>query len=73
MDFPFAKWSLKLVVKAIKGMRLDCKGHKVAVWERLIEESLMETLVDLEQLKETRFHAAYGIKAEKLRCKKWFG
>ena len=40
--------------------------------ERLTEESLTERLVDLEQLEETRLHAAYGMKVEKLRQKKWF-
>ena len=39
---------------------------RVAVRERLIEESLIERLVDLEQLEETRLHAAYGMKVEKL-------
>ena len=28
--------------------------------------------MDLEQLEETRLHAAYGMKVEKLRCKTWF-
>ena len=42
------------------------------VQERLTEESLTERLVDLEQLEETWFHVAYGIKVEKLQRKKWF-
>ena len=43
---------------------------RVAVRERLTEEALTERLVDLEQLEETRIHAAYGMKVEKLRRKK---
>ena len=45
---------------------------RVAICERLNEESLTKRLVDLEQLKETQLHAAYGMKVEKLRRKKWF-
>ena len=45
---------------------------RVAVQERLTEEALTERLVDLEHLEETRLHAAYGMKVEKLRRKKWF-
>ena len=45
---------------------------RVAVQERLTEEALTERLVDIEQLEETRLHAAYGMKVEKLRRKKWF-
>ena len=45
---------------------------RVAVHERLTEESLTERLVDLEQLEETRLHTTYGMKVEKLRQKMWF-
>ena len=45
---------------------------RMAVQERLIEESLIEILVGLEQLKETPLHAAYGMKVERLRQKMWF-
>ena len=45
---------------------------RVAVRERLMEEALTESLVDLEQLEETRLYAAYGMKVEKLRRKTWF-
>ena len=45
---------------------------RVAVHERLIEESLTERLVDLEQPKETWLHVAYGMKVQKLRWKTWF-
>ena len=34
--------------------------------------AVQERLTDLEQLEETRLHAAYGMKVEKLRRKKWF-
>ena len=39
---------------------------RVAVRERLMEEALIERLVDLEQLEETRLHTACGMKVEKL-------
>ena len=45
---------------------------RVAVREKLMEESLTERLEDLEQLEETRLHAAYGLKVKKLRRKTWF-
>ena len=45
---------------------------RVVVRERLTEEALTERLVDLEQLEETRLHAAYGMKVENLRRKTWF-
>ena len=45
---------------------------RVAIQERQTEESLTNRLVHLKQLEETRPHATYGLKVEKLRCKKWF-
>ena len=44
---------------------------RVVVYEKLMEEALIEILLDLEQLDEAQLHVAYGMKVEKLRRKKW--
>ena len=59
-------FSLAFGLEAVMLMEYLVPSLRVAVHEGLIEESLTERLVDLEQLKETRFHAAYGMKVENL-------
>ena len=65
-------FSLAFGLEAVMPMEFLVPSLRVAVRERLTEESLIERLVDLEQFEETRLHAAYGMKVEKLRRKKWF-
>ena len=65
-------FSLAFGLEAVMPMEFLVPSLRVAVQERLTEEALTERLVDLEQLEETRLHAAYGMKVEKLRQKKWF-
>ena len=59
-------FSLAFRLEAVMPMEYLVPSLRVAVRERLTEESLTERLVDLEQLEETRLHVAYGMKVEKL-------
>ena len=68
-DTPF---SLAFGLEIVMPMEYLVPSLRVAVHERLTEESLTKRLMDLEQLEETLLHAAYGMKVEKLRWKKWF-
>lgn len=58
-------FSLAFGLEAVMPMEYLVPSLRVAVQERLTEESLTDRLVDLEQLKETRFYAAYGMKVKK--------
>ena len=74
------RWEHIVHLLAFLAFRLEVVMHmeylvpslRVAVRERLTEESLTERLVDLEQLEEIRLHAAYKMKVEKLWWKMWF-
>ena len=59
-------FSLAFGLEAVMPMEFLVPSLRVAVRERLTEEALTKRLVDLEQLEETRIHAAYGMKVEKL-------
>ena len=65
-------FSLAFKLEAVMPMEYLVPSLRAAVHERLTEESLTERLIDLEQLKETQIHAAYGMKVEKLRQKMCF-
>ena len=60
-------FSLAFRLEAVMPMEFLVPSLRVVVQERLSEESLAERLVDLEQLEETRLHAAHGMRVEKLR------
>ena len=59
-------FNLAFGLEAVMPMEFLVPILRVAVRERLTEEALTERLVDLKQLEETRLHAAYGMKVEKL-------
>ena len=54
-------FSLAFGLEAIIPMEYLVPSLRVAVQERLTQEYLTDRLVDLEQLEETRLHAAYGM------------
>ena len=60
-------FSLAFGLEAVMPMEFLVPSLRLAVRGRLTEESLIERLMDLEQLEETRLHAAYRMKVEKLR------
>ena len=60
-------FSLAFGLEVVMPMEFLVPSLRVVVREILIKEALTERLVDLEQLEETRLHAAYGMKVEKLR------
>ena len=59
-------FSLAFGLEVVMSMESLVPSLRVAVRESLTKESLKDSLVDLEQLEETRLHAAYGMKVEKL-------